>query len=87
MSDEDVTLGEVFRGLGRVEKGLEDGFKKVNDRFDNLRAEFVPRELYESELATIRESIKDSTVSRRYWLATLLPAIVSVAALLTAVLH
>lgn len=88
MSDEqEVTLGEVFRGLGRVERVVEDGFKAVNDRIDNMRSEFVPRELYESELETIRDSIKESRLAPRYWISVLLPAVFSCAALLTSILH
>lgn len=88
MSDEQgVSLGEVFRGLGRVEKSVEDGFKKVNDRIDNMRSEFVLREVYETRVSAIEEKVDGSSRSFRYWIATLVPALMSCAALLTSILH
>lgn len=74
--DGDVTVGELFRALGKVEKAVDDGFTKVNGRIDNLRSEFVLKELYESERDALNEkldkvhSAREDGVSAKRWLVT-----------------
>lgn len=64
--DEKPTLGEVFRGLGRLERTVDAGFETVNDQIKSLRQEFVSKELYESETKQLREQIESVSDHHRF---------------------
>ena len=48
--DDDVTLGELARSLGKLDEKVTERFKDLNARLDSQR--FVSIELYESETLT-----------------------------------
>ena len=50
MIDDDVTLGELARSLGKLDEKVTERFKDLNARLDSQR--FVSIELYESETLT-----------------------------------
>ena len=74
--DDDVTLGELWRGMIALERRMTDGFSEVNRRFDHL--EFVPRETY-NLLAERVQKIEDAERWRNRTLvaAFLFPCIVT----------
>lgn len=75
----DVTVGELFRALGKVEKSVDDGFRHINERIDSLSEKFVSKELYESEKQALHDKISEATRSRR-WMTTTAIAVVGVVA-------
>jgi hypothetical protein len=77
--DGDVTLGELFRSMGKLEKSVDDGFKTIGERFDALADKYVSKELYESEREALNARIVDATRGRR-WLTTTAIAVVGAVA-------
>lgn len=80
-AQDEVTIGELSRGFGRLEKTIENGFKTVNDRIDSIRSEYVSKELYESEREALRghhegqidslnKAITEAGQLRRWWMTT-----------------
>lgn len=78
----DVSTGEVFRALGKVERALDEGFKTVNTRIDKLETNFVSKELYEARHSALEDRIDsiettaDKAVSNRLTKAGLWIAVV-----------
>lgn len=75
---EGVTLGELFRSMGKIEKSVDDGFKSINERFDGLADKFVSKELYESEREAILGRIDEVRKSRGRLVTTTLAVLATV---------
>lgn len=86
MTAADVTVGELFRALGKVEKAVEDGFRKVDEQIANLRTEFVSREVFDLRVGALEEQVEKSTDSRRFWLTTGVAVVAMLVAILVPVL-
>lgn len=87
MSVEDITTGELARGLGRVEKAIDSGFKQVNDRIDHLESKYVTKDLYESERDGLREQIAGAVSAWRWRVTTGLAGVAVVMNIAYALAH
>lgn len=66
---EDVTLGEIARGLVSLEARMGEKFNQVNRRLDTM--EFVPRGEYAVQIQHLMEEIKDLQDAKRWTARTL----------------
>lgn len=66
---EDVTLGEISRGLASLEGRMSEKFAQVNRRLDNLQ--FVGRDVYDVQVRQLIDRIEDLEDARRWTARTL----------------
>ena len=69
---DDVTLGEIFRGLGSLEGRMNEKFAQVHRRLDNL--EFVPRGEHNLQVKELGERISDLEDAKKWTSRTLVAA-------------
>lgn len=68
-AEENVTLGELSRALGALERRMEQGFEHINHRFD--RMQFVPREVYEVQARQLIERLDALEEAKKWTVRTL----------------
>jgi hypothetical protein len=64
-----------------LEKTVDTGFQSVYERIDKLREEFVPRDLYNSEMTAVRDQLAAGTDNRRFAITTALAVVAALVAL------
>jgi len=69
---DDVTLGEIFRGLGSLEGRMNEKFNQVNRRLDTL--EFVPRGEHTLQVKELGDRITDLEDSKKWITRSLVAA-------------
>ena len=69
MSEDSVTVGELFRSMGEMKEAMRAGFNDINIKLDSLPERFVSKELYRSEIDALRKEIDDSHTDRRWRLS------------------
>lgn len=60
----EVTLGELSRGLEKLETHMNGGFAAVNRRLDSLQ--FVPRGEFKIQIDALGEDIKELKDSKQW---------------------
>lgn len=64
MPAEDITLGELSRGIVALEKRLGEQFASVNRRLDNLQ--FVSRDVHDEQLRQVNQRLDDLEESKKW---------------------
>ena len=66
---EDVTLGEIARGLASLEGRMSEKFAQVNLRLDGLQ--FVGRDVYDVQVKQLIDRLEDLEDAKRWTSRTL----------------